>query len=420
MDLIQLICAIYVTSGCYYALAFIWEHSLTLVSMLERGGERGKRGGDGSPEKTRRLGRSGGSQPKPDTGFFDPHLLPLPIRTSTSSNGFIIVDHRDPFKSLVVESKHVLSSQVFLHLIIRVSIRGQPDEDAVLCTLSSTYAMKFVGTSNSVFLIPPGDSIPAMKTTSANDEMSTSVVASVITVAPGNIELIQAAPKLDKLQKLLSENPYNLEEDLSSSSVHSGGLHRWQDLVETIQASEEEIRAALKSLSAVEIDGYWRIVDDKTMHETLDMILRNSVLHDWKISALSEDCVLSTMEADGFPPRIVSHCLETHGSKVYCSNDNLWRLDEKRVCLRFALRVLSGGKMKLESFMDKWEHSIPPGMKADLKMLEGEVLYEKLGVEEWIRAFSISALPSDPANRFAALFRERQKWEWKDLEPYIR
>ncbi|KAI0510668.1 hypothetical protein KFK09_011277 [Dendrobium nobile] len=302
----------------------------------------------------------------------------------------------------------------------RVSIRGQPDEDAVLCTLSSTYAMKFVGTSNSVFLIPPGDSIPAMKTTSANDEMSTSVVASVITVAPGNIELIQAAPKLDKLQKLLSENPYNLEEDLSSSSVHSGGLHRWQDLVETIQASEEEIRAALKSLSAVEVDGYWRIVDDKTMYETLEMILRNSVLHDWKISALSEDCVLSTMEADGFPPRIVSHCLETHGSKVYCSNDNLWRLDEKRVCLRFALRVLSGGKMKLESFMDKWEHNIPPGMKADLKMLEGEVLYEKLGVEEWIRAFSVSALPSDPANRFAALFRERQKWEWKDLEPYIR
>lgn len=280
--------------------------------------------------------------------------------------------------------------------------------------------MKFVGTSNSVFLIPPGDLTPTMRATSANGEMSSSVFASVITVAPGNIELIQAPPKLDKLKKLLRERPYTIEEDFDGSIKHKEGLYRWQDLVEMIQASEEEIRDALKSLSAVEIDGYWRIVDDKMMNETLDMVLCNSVLHDWQISALSEKCVLSTMEADGFSRKIVSHCLETHGSKLYHSNDTLWRLDEKQVCLRFGLRVLSGGKMKVESFMEKWEQSVPSGMKADLKMLEGEVLYEKIGVEGWIRAFSVSTLPSNPSERFAVLFRERSKWEWKDLEPYIR
>ncbi|XP_020598697.1 sister chromatid cohesion protein DCC1 [Phalaenopsis equestris] len=302
----------------------------------------------------------------------------------------------------------------------RVLIRGQPAEDAVLCTHSSTYAMKFVGTSNSVFLISPGGSTPTMKATAANDKMGSSVVASVITVAQGNIELIQVEPKLDKLKKLLSEKPYNPEEDFNGSARHKKGLYRWQDLVEMIQASEEEVRAALKSLSAVEIDGYWRIVDDKTMNETLNMILRNSVLHDWSISALSEERILSLMEADGFLPRVVLHCLEAHGSKLYGSDGTLWRLDEKQVCLRFALCVLSRGKMKLESFVEKWEQSVPSGMKADLKMLEGEVLYEKIGFEEWIRVFSVSTLPSNPADRFAALFRERPKWEWKDLEPYIR
>lgn len=36
----------------------------------------------------------------------------------------------------------------------RVTVRGQPDEDAVICTESKTYAIKSVGTSNSVFSYP--------------------------------------------------------------------------------------------------------------------------------------------------------------------------------------------------------------------------------------------------------------------------
>ena len=78
------------------------------------------------------------------------------------------------------------------------------------------------------------------------------------------------------------------------------------------------------------------------------------------------------------------------------------------------------GKMKLTNFMDKWERSIPSGMRADLQMLEGEVLCEKLGAETWVHAFSVADLPLTPADRFAALFHERPKWEWKDLQPYIR
>jgi sister chromatid cohesion protein DCC1 len=59
-------------------------------------------------------------------------------------------------------------------------------------------------------------------------------------------------------------------------------------------------------------------------------------------------------------------------------------------------------------------------MRADLQILEGEVLYEKLGAETCVRAFRVADLPLTPAERFAALFRERPRWEWKDLEPYIR
>ncbi|KAG8098915.1 hypothetical protein GUJ93_ZPchr0013g37318 [Zizania palustris] len=306
----------------------------------------------------------------------------------------------------------------------RVTVRGCPDEEAVLCTPSATYAMKFVGTSNSVFMIPPGEpTAPSLRPDGANMEgnvaSATDDVASIVKVASGSIELVRTAPRLDKLRKLLNERPYVLDEDLDSDLQHKG-LYTWQDLCELVQASDGEMSEGLSSLSAIEIDGFWRTVDVNSANTILDMILHNSVLHDWPLNSVPKNDVLSVMESDGFTHKIVTHCLNRFGTKVEQEAKSCWSLDERRVCLQFARRALGGGKMKLENFMDKWERSIPSGMCKDLQMLEGEVLCEKIGAETWVHAFSVTDLPLSPADRFAALFRERQKWEWKDLQPYIR
>ncbi|RLN19262.1 hypothetical protein C2845_PM02G41870 [Panicum miliaceum] len=304
----------------------------------------------------------------------------------------------------------------------RVTVRGRPDEEAVLCTPSATYSMKFVGTSNSVFLIPPGEpSAPCLRPDNTNgDANAADAVAAAIKLAPGNIELVRTAPRLDKLRSLLRERPYILDEDLGDGFQHQKGLYTWQDLCKLIQASDGELLDGLNTLSAVEIDGFWRTVDAHSMNTILDMILHNSVLHDWPLNAVPENDVLSVMESDGFAHKIVTHCLNRFGTKVEQEARSFWSLDEKCVCLQFARRVLGAGKMKLANFMDKWERSVPSGMRVDLQMLEGEVLCDKLGAETWVHAFSVAHLPLTPAERFAALFRERLKWEWKDLQPYIR
>ncbi|TVU44083.1 hypothetical protein EJB05_03513, partial [Eragrostis curvula] len=299
----------------------------------------------------------------------------------------------------------------------RVTIRGCPDEEAVLCTPSATYAMKFVGTSNSMFLIPPGEpSAPSLRPDNTNGD----AVAAAIKLAPGSIELIQTAPRLDKLRNLLRERPYVLDEDLGDVFQNKKGLYTWQDLCELVQASDGEMSDGLNSLSAVEIDGFWRTVDFGSLNTILDMILHNSVLHDWPLNSLPENDVISVMESDGFTHKIVAHCLSIFGTKVDQEGRSFWSLDERHVCLQFARKALGAGNMKLGNFMDKWERNIPSGMRADLQMLEGEVLCEKLGAETWVHAFSVADLPLTPAERFAALFRERSKWEWKDLQPYIR
>ncbi|KAF9666379.1 hypothetical protein SADUNF_Sadunf16G0223400 [Salix dunnii] len=308
----------------------------------------------------------------------------------------------------------------------RVALRGQPDEDSVLCTPSKTYAIKFVGTSNSPFLIPPSGQFPLSENPQDFDGEAHGF-APVIKVAPGNMELVEVAPKLDKLKLLLSENPYGYEDALEMDFMedvekNKARLYNWDDLVGSVQASDEELRNGLWALSAVEIDGFWRVVDEKYMDMILRMLLHNSVLNDWSLDALHEDDVVSVLVSDGFPEKLASHCLHVYGSKVDgdVGGSCVWRLDERRVCVHFARQILSTGKQKMETFMAEWLQRIPGGMQISFDMLEGEVLTEKLGIETWVYSFSVSSLPLTPSERFNMLFRERSKWEWKDLQPYIR
>ncbi|GAV87673.1 DUF2036 domain-containing protein [Cephalotus follicularis] len=307
----------------------------------------------------------------------------------------------------------------------RVTLRGQPDEDAVLCTQSKTYAVKFVGTSNSVFLIPPSDDSASCENPQICDgkDLNQQVVASVIKVATGNLELVEVPPRIDKLKFLLSENPYSSEDAFMMDEMEETKtrFYKWDDLVDRVQASDDELRAGLRALSAVEIGGYWRIVHENYMDMILRMLLHNSVLNDWSLNALNEDEVVDVLVSDGFPSILARHCLYVYGDKVDEGvSGSMWRLDERRVCMHFARAILREGKRKMESFMEEWTRKIPDGMQANFDMLEGEVLTEKLGVETWVHAFSVSSLPSSPSQRFSMLFRERSKWEWKDLEPYIR
>ncbi|KAL3651152.1 hypothetical protein CASFOL_007555 [Castilleja foliolosa] len=153
----------------------------------------------------------------------------------------------------------------------RVTLRGQRDEDAVLCTSSKTYAVKFVGTSNSVFLIPPSYKSLGSRDMKDDDDIST-MVASVIKVALGCMELVDVAPKLDKLKLLLSEHPYSFSEESE------------------MDISEESKKS--KMGRSLEIDGYWRTLDDKYMNGIPNMLLHNVILNDWSTNELDEDEVV--------------------------------------------------------------------------------------------------------------------------------
>lgn len=103
-----------------------------------------------------------------------------------------------------------------------------------------------------------------------------------------------------------------------------------------VQSRNNELLDGMNSLSAVEIDEFWRTVDVSSVNTVLDMILYNSMLHDWLLNAMPENAVPSVMESDGFTRKIVTHCLSRFGTKVEQEAGRCWRLDERLVCLQFA------------------------------------------------------------------------------------
>ncbi|XP_010506386.1 PREDICTED: sister chromatid cohesion protein DCC1-like [Camelina sativa] len=319
---------------------------------------------------------------------------------------------------LLLEADDNLVSDIFNQ---RVTLRGLPDEDAVLCTKSKTFAIKFVGNSNSMFLIPPSSS-------DDDTNINNRQLVSVLKISPGNMELVEVSPRLDKLKQLLLANPFGAAEvdammddnDDDNNEKKGVKLYTWSDLVNTVQASDEELSVGLQSLSAVEIDGYWRVIDENYLDVILRMLLHNCVLNYWSFDDLDEDEVVSALVADEFPSKLASHCLRVFASRVNSNGTGKWKLEPRLVCLHFARLVLRDEKMRLESFMEEWKKKIPDGMEGRFEMLEGEVLTETIGIETRVYTFSVRSLPSTPAERFSILFKHRSKWEWKDLEPYLR
>ncbi len=110
---------------------------------------------------------------------------------------------------------------------------------------------------------------------------------------------------------------------------------------------------------------------------------------------------------------------------------------QSQVCLHFARKLLRQQRLwALADFLPAWAAACPPELPPSQDMLRGEALVEgaasssaggssRRGSEDGaagvakVRHFPASALPRDPAARFAALFAARGRWVRADLEPYL-
>ncbi|KAL4437232.1 hypothetical protein ABPG75_004371 [Micractinium tetrahymenae] len=396
-------------------------------------------------------------------------------------------------------------------------LKGAADEEAVLCSSSRTFAVKSVETTNLVLLVqqeaegasqaqpaaalgsqdpnvqptPPGQLTGLATQLSKNAGAASCAPVVACAVVGAHLELVPAGPRLHQLDALLARARYGAEgspqeraqwggseaqaggsegDAMEADGGSSGGGYTEGELLERVQCSARELRAALAERKALCLDGRYCLVDEGYQGMLLELVLLTAVEHGWPLSRLPGERVAAALQPHGYDPRVTLHCLATFGSLADSSCDGdgdtsgsgeaeaspmdadsggdpaaagaaaaaaaaagtcgsgFFALDEVAVCLHFTRSLLQAQPdWELSDFEEAWQRAVPEGMLPALDMLRGEALLYGGGLgphglpsPRRIKHFPLSALPADAPGRFAALFAERARWEWEDLAPYIQ
>ncbi|XP_053182521.1 sister chromatid cohesion protein DCC1 [Scomber japonicus] len=295
-------------------------------------------------------------------------------------------------------------------------IRGDKDERAVLCSGDKTYDLKIADTSN-LLLFVPGCKTPDQLT---NSQDSTEVAHTQIWGFCNSYwELRKQRPKLKKLKKILMENPYE-GPAFGGQEENTDNRYTMQDLLEKIQASEEEIQTHLETIHACQIDGYWRVLDFDYEMKLLGHVTQLVDSESWSFNKVSLQTSLEEL-APLEPIDMIEHCLNCYGNR-YTENDQVfYALHEDKVCRATALLLLQNAvKFNLREFQEVWQQSVPDGMSTQLNQLKSFALVDRSSRPETICLLRVEDLPEDTLERFNHLFTLKEKWTEEDITPYIQ
>ncbi|KAK7825596.1 hypothetical protein U0070_016236 [Myodes glareolus] len=245
-------------------------------------------------------------------------------------------------------------------------IRGDKDEQAVLCSQDKTYDLKIADTSNMLLVIPGCKTPDQLK----REEAQSNIVYSEIFGFSNNYwELRRCRPKLKKLKRLLMENTYEgpgtQKEDDPNRSKYTT-----EDLLDQIQASEEELMTQLQVLNACEIGGYWRILEFDYEIRLLNHVTQLVDSESWSFSKVPLAVCLQEL-GPLEPEEMIEHCLNCYGKKYVDEDEVYFELNADKICRVTAEMLLQNAvKFNLAEFQEVWQQSVPEGMTTRLDQLK--------------------------------------------------
>ncbi|KAE8599573.1 hypothetical protein XENTR_v10017236 [Xenopus tropicalis] len=270
-------------------------------------------------------------------------------------------------------------------------IRGDKSDHAVLCSQDKTYDLKIADTSNLLLFIPgckTPDQLPA-------DQQPLTIINCEIAGFSNHYwELRRCRPKLKKLKKLLMENTYNGPENERESQDNS--LHTTEDLLNMIQASNEELVDHLKAIHACSINGFWRLLDFDYEMKLLNHITQLIDSESWSFSKVPLPVCLQELRSLE-PEEMIEHCLTCYGKRLIDegTGGDFFALDEDKICRATALMLLQNAvKFNLAEFQEVWQQSVPEGMNTRLDQLKAgsNLLFHLL----CMRVLLMQCAPCDP------------------------
>ncbi|XP_067386907.1 sister chromatid cohesion protein DCC1 isoform X1 [Emydura macquarii macquarii] len=295
-------------------------------------------------------------------------------------------------------------------------IRGEKDEQAVLCSKDKTYDMKIADTSNMLLFIP-GCKTPEQLLA---DQASCNIIHTQIAGFSNNYwELRRCRPKLKKLKTLLMENPYE-GPDSERAKTLTASKYTTEDLLDQIQASEEEILHQLEVVNACNIEGYWRVLEFDYEMKLLNHVTQLIDSESWSFSKVPLSICLQEL-GPLEPKEMIQHILLSYGMKYTDEAEVYFEMNEDKICTAIAQMLLQNAvKFNLSEFQEVWQQSVPEGMRTRLDQLKGMALLDRNSRPETIFLLKVEDLPEDNQERFNSLFTIREKWTEADIAPYIQ
>ncbi|NWY05775.1 DCC1 protein, partial [Nothoprocta ornata] len=295
-------------------------------------------------------------------------------------------------------------------------IRGEKDEQAVLCSKDKTYEMKIADTSNMLLCVPGCKTPEQLK---ADEEPCDIIHAQIAGFSNNYWELRRCRPKLKKLRKLLMEDPYE-GPDSAKDQASSPSRYTTEDLLNVVQASEDEIMHQLQVLDACQIEGYWRVLSFDYEVKLLNHVTQLIDSESWSFSKVPLNICLQEL-GPLEPTEMIEHILLSYGRKYTDGEEVYFEMNEDKICRTTAQMLLQNAvKFNLADFQEVWQQSVPEGLTTRLDQLKGLALVDKSSRPETICLLKVEDLPEDNQERFNSLFSIRQKWTEEDITPYIQ
>jgi len=291
-----------------------------------------------------------------------------------------------------------------------LTIRGDESENAVLCSSNKTFEIKEAETSNSLMMLDkvilPADI--EKKNSDSGRRLGWSTVGGVF---HKYVEIIEIRPKLRKIKEVLSQNLYN--EDTRRENKKGVSL---SDLLETIQASEEELRQGLHHYECVSVSDTWFMLDQDYQMMVLSRILKFFDENSWKFDMVHKT---ETVEAlsELVNEEIVSQVFDLYCDKIDSDDFKLNREKVSRFYGDFLLAANSG--YVLPEFLEMWQKAVPDGVETNIDQLSGLVLVDNEKSPPVIKRFSEEDLPPGIIDRLSILFNARERWTLAEISPFI-
>lgn len=289
-------------------------------------------------------------------------------------------------------------------------VKGQPGEDAVICTVDKTYSMRTVGLSNSVLVVTPPQDAFASKFTD-NGVVIRDQLNEIIELAP-------IVPKLHKLSTLLRGREYDEEHDEDASSTPS---FTYQDARELIQASDAELNKGLRERRILHINGDLRPISLTYLNQLLELVLNLLVSLSQPDTGASVEDISSALANDHEVPRVVSTQVMSWFGDIH---QGKWKIDVDCVIREVGLGILRNHKHEPvagDIFVAKWRSLVGDSFEhaVSLPLLAGNYLVSTMHDTQYLTYFPASLLPIDPAARFSHLFLTRPRWKGDEISPFL-